>query len=145
MLVRASCSFAYFLQLQWKDTQIIHVANVARRAAGVAGEDDADVGHLPPPADQQSAAAATTPSTSEERRRRRRDRMIHFQEMQVHGPVALADDVARLVVDTRHKVESNVLDAMRAFEQAFSGVSVAWVDEAAERTRDRRRKERGML
>lgn len=115
---------------------MIHVVNIAREAAGLAGKDkdhDSHGAHQPSPGTTlnpttEAASASTREEQRKERRPRWRDRMIHFQEMHVHGPVALAEDVARLVVNTRHKKDSGVWDRVRAFEQNF-GVPVAWMDE----------------
>lgn len=52
-----------------------------------------------------------------------------YQEMQVHGPVALAQDVARLVVDRdSHSGDDVMLEQLRAFGKKF-GVPVVWMDD----------------
>lgn len=52
-----------------------------------------------------------------------------FQEMQVHGPVALAQDVARLVVHRdSHNGDDKTLEQLRAFGKKF-GVPVVWMDD----------------
>lgn len=133
------------LQLQWSEETTKHIVAVARKVAERLQQQDASSSRIPSeedsdggssssederwiykPTDDPAAVAAALPLRHQHPPA---GVLNQYQEMQVHGPVALANDIARLVVHrSSHEGDAEMVKRLRAFGEKF-GVPVVWMDE----------------